>query len=86
MGRQPQRRKDGSCIYPPLVGLMKETGMVGIRTSILRRQNTVVQFIATRTILDLCEQATRRPGVRVYRRWWEQTVNLGISDRKRFQG
>ena len=47
--------------------------MVGIRTSIIRRQNTVAQFIATRPILDLCEQATRRPGVRVSRRWWEQT-------------
>ena len=33
----------------------------------------VAQFIATRPILELCEQATRRPGVRVYQRWWEQT-------------
>ena len=32
----------------------------------------VAQFIATRTILDLCEQATRRPGARVSRRWWEK--------------
>ena len=47
--------------------------MVGIRTSILRRQNTVTQFIATRPILDLCEQATRRPGAQVSRRLWEQT-------------
>ena len=47
--------------------------MVGIRTSILRRHNTVTQFIATRPILDLCEQATRRPGARVSRRWWKQT-------------
>ena len=47
--------------------------MVGIRTSILRRQNTVAQFIATRPILDLCKQATRRPGARVSLWWWEQT-------------
>ena len=46
--------------------------MVGIRTSINRRQNTVAQYIATRPILDLCEQATRRPGTRMSRRWWEQ--------------
>ena len=52
---------------------MKETGMVGIHTSIIRRQNTVAQFIATRPILDLCEHATRRPGARVSRRWWEKT-------------
>ena len=47
--------------------------MVGIRTSILRRHNTVAQFIATRPILDLCEQATRQPGARVSWWWWEQT-------------
>ena len=64
-GRQPRRRKDGSWIYLPLAGRMKEAGMVGIRTSIIWRQNMVAQYIATRLILDLCEQATRRPGARV---------------------
>ena len=52
---------------------MKEAGVVRIRTSILRRQNTVAQFIATRPILGLCEVAERRPGTRVPWRWWEQT-------------
>ena len=52
---------------------MKEAGVVRIRTSILRRKNTVVQFIATRPILGLCEVEERRPGTRVPRRWWEQT-------------
>ena len=45
-----------------------------IRTSILQRQNMVAQFIATRPILGLCEVTERRPGTRVPRRWWEQTV------------
>ena len=31
-----------------------------------------MQYIATRTILDLCDQATRWPGAQVSRRWWEQ--------------
>ena len=52
---------------------MKEVGVVRIKTSILRRQNTDAQFIATRPILDLCEVTERRPGARVPRRWWEQT-------------
>ena len=55
---------------------MKEKGMVWIRTSILQRHNTVAQFIAMWPILDLCEKATRRPGARVARRWWEQ---MGID-------
>ena len=44
-----------------------------IRTSILRRQNTVAQFISTRRIMGLCEVAVRQPGTQVPRRWWEQT-------------
>ena len=43
------------------------------RTLVLRRQNTVAQFIATRTILGLCEVAERRRGTRVPQRWWEQS-------------
>ena len=72
-GRKPRRRKDGIWICPPLAGIIKEAGMVGIQTSIIRRQNTVAQYIATRPILYLCEQATQRPGMQVYQRWWEQT-------------
>ena len=52
---------------------MKEAGVVRVRTLILRRQNTVAQFIATRPILGICEVAERRRGTRVPRRWWEQT-------------
>ena len=40
---------------------------------VLRRQNTVAQFVATRTILALCEGTKRRGGTRVPQRWWEQT-------------
>ena len=36
-GRQPWQRKDGIWVYPPLAGVMKEAGMVGIHTSIIRR-------------------------------------------------
>ena len=53
---------------------MKKAGVVRVRTSILRRQKTVAQFIATRPILGLCEVAERRRGTRVPRRWWEQTA------------
>ena len=38
----------------------------------IRRQNTVAQYIATRPILGLCERATQRVGERVSRRWWDQ--------------
>ena len=51
---------------------MKEAGILRIWTSILRRQNTVAQFIATRPILELCEKSNRRPGARLAWWWWEQ--------------
>ena len=51
---------------------MREAGFEWIRKSITRRKNTVTQYIATRPILDLFEQATQRRGARVSWRWCEQ--------------
>ena len=51
---------------------MEEAGLTYIRTSILRRQNTVAQYIATRPLLDLCKGARAREGAKVPLRWWEQ--------------
>ena len=59
--------------FPIPGGALKETSVVRVRTSILRRQNTVAQFIATRMILGLYEVAERWQGTRVPRRCWEQT-------------
>ena len=56
----------------PLVGATQAAGIVRVRTSVLRRQNTVAQFVATRPILALCEGSERRRGTRVPQRWWEQ--------------
>ena len=68
-GRQPRRGRDEQWFYQSLAGAMKEAGIVRIRTSILWRQNTVAQFITTRPILGLCEEAVRRPGARLPKRW-----------------
>ena len=70
-GRMPRRGRDGKWMYLPLAGATKEAGIVRARTSVLRRQNTVAQFIATRTILGLCEVTERRGGTWVPQRWWE---------------
>ena len=52
---------------------MGEAGCEGIRKSVTRSKNTVVQYILTRPIMDLCERSTRRPGARLSWRWWEQS-------------
>ena len=64
-GRQPRKEKDGEWQYPSLEGAMEEAVLTDIRTSILRRQNTVAQYIATRPLLDLCVGARAREGAKV---------------------
>ena len=39
---------------------------------VLKRQNTVAQYIVSRPILDLCKETVRRYGAGVYRIWWEK--------------
>ena len=71
-GRQPRRGWDGTWFYPSLEGAMKEAGFTDVRTSINRSQNMVTQYIATRPLLDLCEETTQRGRVMVSMRWWDQ--------------
>ena len=72
-GRQARRGNNGKWHYPSLVGAMKEAGLTEVGKSIANRQNTVAQYIATRPLLDLCEEARAIEGTRVPLRWWNQT-------------
>ena len=47
--------------------------MTDVGKSIANRQNRVPQYIATRPLLELCEEARAREGTRVPLRWWNQT-------------
>ena len=49
-----------------------------METYILRRQNTIAQYIATWKILELCLVAERRSGAQVMIRWWDQS-SLNLS-------
>ena len=51
----------------------KETeGFLTMEEYVRRHQNTVAQYITTRSLLDLCEGSERDPGARIGMRWWEQ--------------
>ena len=65
MRRQPQKDQDGGWVYPPLEDAMAEAGLQEVETYVSCCQNTVVQYIATRPIMDLCLAAKRRLGPRV---------------------
>ena len=59
-GRMPRRGRDGKCLYLPLAGATKESGIVRARTLVLRRQNTVAQFVATQPILVTVTRLDRK--------------------------
>ena len=41
-------------------------------TYIQKRQNMVVHYIATRSLMDLCKAVERKQGAQVGMWWWEQ--------------
>ena len=63
MGKQPQRLQYRSWKYPPSEKAMRGEGLEEVGEYVLRRQNTVALYITMRKILDLCEEAVRRPGL-----------------------
>ena len=69
-GIQPNQNVDGSWEYLPLDTTMQEVGFEEMGEYIMKRQNTVTQYIATRPILDLREETVRMPGAWVAKRWW----------------
>ena len=72
--KKTRKVRDGGWVYPPLEDLMVEAGLQEVETDISHRQNTVAQYIVTRTIMDLCLLAKRRPGPRVTMRWGYRRV------------
>ena len=57
-------------------------GMDEIWVYIPLRQNTIVQYIATGTIMDLCMAAEQKPGLRMSRQLWEHPAldSIGIRE------
>ena len=44
-------------------------GLEKVEECVLKIQNIIAKYIATRKILDLCEGAMWRPGIQVSKRW-----------------
>ena len=62
MGRQPRRQVYRSWVYQHFaVTVILEAVLLKVETYVARRQNTFLQFIAARTIMDLCLAAERHP-------------------------
>ena len=50
---------------------MQESGFKDMEEYVPNRQNTVAQYIATRPILDICEEMVQMPGTWAAKRWWD---------------
>ena len=50
---------------------IREEVLDEVEAYVMIRQNTFAQYIETRPIIDLCEEAVRRTETRVYKRWWK---------------
>ena len=65
----PKSQQDGTCMYTPVGVALEMAGLEYIGVFISRLH---VQYIVTRTIMDLCLAAEQSPGLRLLMRWWEQ--------------
>ena len=61
-GQIPQRTTDGKWIYTLAAAAREEAGFLTMEGYVRRFQNTVAQYIATRSLLDLWGGAERAPG------------------------
>ena len=58
--------------YPPIEEALERAGLFPIEHYISVRQNTLVQNVATRPILDLCRESERLSGSARRTLWWSQ--------------
>ena len=70
--RLPRWKNDRKWNYTSEVAAREVAGLQTIGEYIRRWQNTVTKYIATLSLIDLCEGLERALGERVGIRWWEQ--------------
>ena len=70
MGRLPRRKSYGKRTYTSAENTREEAGLLTMEDYIWRQQSTVTYYIATRSMLDVCEGSERALGERVGMRWW----------------
>ena len=82
-GRIPWKQHDIKWEYTSVAESREEAGFKVMKEYIRRRKNRFAQFIATRSILDLCKDTYRTPGGQVGVRWWKQAGIDLIGARER---
>ncbi len=79
--RHKLRRGPGKrWIYLKSTDVLKECGMSTLEEYITVRRQTIAVYMATRPILIKCRQGEWKRGAVPHRWWWEQQMDLDISD------
>ena len=76
---KPRKDENGVWTYPASKDALEEVGLLTIDEYIERRRETIVEYVATRPVLDLCRNERRRPGTTHHKRfWWDQVCFFGL--------
>jgi hypothetical protein len=67
-------RREDQWVYPPIEGTLAVTSLVLIEESVTAWQNRLAEHIATRPILELCQDEGRLSGSSSRRYWWERVA------------
>ncbi len=77
---KPRRGPGYQWIYPKSEDVLEEQGLCTIGEYIVICRQTIAVYVATRPILDNCEQGVRKGGAIPRRWWWEQEMSLDVAD------
>jgi hypothetical protein len=77
---KPRRGLGNRWIYPKSTDVLEECGMSTLEEYITVRQQTIAVYVATGPILVECRQGERKRGAVPHRWWWEQQMDLNVSD------
>ena len=77
---KPRRGPGHRWIYPKSKDVLEECGMSTLEEYITVRRQMIVVYVATRPILMECRQGERKRGAVPHRWWWEQQMDLDVSD------
>jgi hypothetical protein len=78
-GLRPEKKPNGSWLYPRLVDVLEKAGLKTITHYMGVRQQTVANFIVNQPIWELCAGAVRKRGSPIQPFWWDQPMDLDLA-------
>ncbi len=78
-GMRPEKKLDGSWLYPRSKDVLEEAGLQTIAHYMGMHRQTVANFIINQPIWELCAGAVRRRGLPIQPFWWDQPMDLDLA-------